>query len=97
MREQTITINSPVVSEELVEFFKGINFQHWNDIDHTTTRDARYGYTIIPTPIKIGNAPTDLVEDTRETVGWHFVCLVPEDFIAPKGVTISATDAGNVK
>jgi hypothetical protein len=91
MREQTITINSPVVSKELVEFFEGINFQHWNDTDHTTTRDARYGYTIIPTPIKTGDAPVDLEEDTREVVGWCFDCLVPEDFVAPKGVTISGT------
>jgi hypothetical protein len=94
MRHQTITINSPVVSKKLVEFFEGINFQHWNDTDHTATRDARYGYTIIPTPIKIGNAPADLVEDTRETVGWFFDCLVPEDFVAPKGVTISRTGLG---
>jgi hypothetical protein len=91
MREQTITINSPVISEELVEFLKGINFQHWNDTDHTATRVAHYGHTIIPTPIKIGNAPADLIKDTRETVGWSFDCLVPEDFVAPKGVTISKT------
>ena len=91
MKEQTITINSPIISEELVEFFKGINFQHWNDTDHTSIRDARYGHTIIPTPIKIGNAPADFVEDTRKTVGWYFDCLVPEDFVAPKGVKISET------
>jgi hypothetical protein len=88
MRHQTITINSPVISEELVEFFKGINFQHWNDTDHTATRDARYGHTIIPSPIKIGDAPADFMKDTRKIVGWHFDCLVPEDFVAPKGVTI---------
>jgi hypothetical protein len=94
MRHQTITINSPVVSEELVKFFKGINFQHWNDTDHTTTRDARYGHTIIPTPIKIGDTPDNIVEDTRKIVGWYFDCLVPEDFVAPKGVTISKTGLG---
>jgi hypothetical protein len=94
MRKQTITINSPVVSEELVKFFKGINFQHWNDTDHTATRDARYGYTIIPTPIKIGDAPADLIKDTRKIVGWYFDCLVPEDFVAPQGVTISGTGLG---
>jgi len=94
MREQTITINSAVISEELVEFFKGTNFQHWNDTDHTATRDARYGHTIIPTPIKIGDAPADFIKDTRKIVGWYFDCLVPEDFVAPKGVTISRIGLG---
>jgi hypothetical protein len=88
MNEQTITINSSQVSRELVELFEATNFQHWDDTEHTRTRDAVYGQTIIPTPIKDGAEPAEGEEDTRETVGWKFSCIVPEDFVAPEGVTI---------
>ena len=89
MKEKKIIINSPEVSEELVEFFKSINFQHWDNSDHTVTRDAKYGYTIVPGPIKNGEAPTEQdQQDTREIIGWQFICLVPDDFVAPEGVLI---------
>ena len=88
MKEKTITINSPVINEELARFFKNTNFQHWDDTAHTMTRDARYGYTIMPTPIKNGEEPVEPKKDTREIVGWYFECLAPEDFVAPEGVTI---------
>ena len=88
MKEKKIIINSAEVSEELVEFFKSINFQHWDNSDHTVTRDAKYGYTIVPAPIKNGNEPTPEEQDNREIIGWQFICLVPDDFVAPEGVLI---------
>jgi hypothetical protein len=88
MKEKKIIINSPEVSEELVEFFKSINFQHWDNSDHTVTRDAKYGYTIVPGAIKNGDQPAPEEQDNREIIGWQFICLVPDDFVAPEGVSI---------
>jgi hypothetical protein len=88
MNEQTITINSQQINKELVELFQATNFQHWDDTGHTRTRDGVYGQTITPTPIKQGQEPSEGEEDTREIIGWKFSCIIPEDFVAPEGVTI---------
>jgi hypothetical protein len=89
MIEKKVIINSPTISEELDEILKAVKFLHWDDSGHTRTRPAEFGYTIMPMPIKDGPEPEDpFAEDLRPVIGWWFICIVPEDFLPPEGVTL---------
>jgi len=89
MIEKKVIINSPIISEELAENLKQVKFLHWDDSSHTRTRPAKYGFTIMPTPIKDGPELENIEsEDNRPTIGWWFICIVPDDFLPPEGVTV---------
>lgn len=89
MIEKKVIIHSSIISEELAESLKQVKFLHWDDSGHTRTRPAEYGFTIMPTPIKDGPEPENIdSEDNRPIIAWWFICIVPDDFLPPEGVTV---------